>query len=96
MAGTMKQHCGDGRTNLIPLSAATREPTSVGAGDTAEVDPSGSCGRDGGAASSPGVYESLSYSARRRCVEPPGDATTPATRSRRISKVLADLKAGKK
>ena len=41
-------------------------------------------------------YATLSFSAQRRYVEPLGDAKTPETRSRRIAKVVADLKAGKK
>jgi len=41
-------------------------------------------------------YATLNYSSQRRYVEPLDDAKTDETRARRIAKVVADLKAGKK
>lgn len=50
-------------------------------------------------AAQPTVQEfcaTLSYSSQRRYVEPVGEAKTADTRARRIAKVVAALKAGKK
>jgi uncharacterized protein YdeI (YjbR/CyaY-like superfamily) len=41
-------------------------------------------------------YATLNYSTQRRYVEPIADAKTAETRSRRVTKVVTDLKAGKK
>jgi uncharacterized protein YdeI (YjbR/CyaY-like superfamily) len=43
-----------------------------------------------------GFYATLNYSSQRRYVEPIADAKTAETRSRRVAKVVMDLKAGKK
>ena len=41
-------------------------------------------------------YATLNYSSQRRYVGPVADAETAETRSRRVTKVVSDLKAGKK
>jgi antitoxin component of MazEF toxin-antitoxin module len=97
-----------GGQNLISLSAANREFVGVAAGDTVDVDveldtqprivevPEDLATALAAEPAAQKFYATLSFSARRRYVEPLGDAKTPETRSRRIAKVVADLKAGKK
>jgi uncharacterized protein YdeI (YjbR/CyaY-like superfamily) len=97
-----------GGQNLVSLSAANREFVGVAAGDTVEVDleldtqprivevPEDLAAALAAEPSAQEFYAKLSYSAQRRFVEPLGDAKTADTRSRRIAKVVADLKAGKK
>ncbi|WP_142059802.1 YdeI/OmpD-associated family protein [Pseudarthrobacter sp. B4EP4b] len=97
-----------GGQNLISLSAANREFVGVSAGDTVDVvieldtqprvvevpeDLAAAMAAEPAALQ---FYATLSYSAQRRYVEPLAEAKTPETRSRRIAKVVADLKAGKK
>ncbi|MCD4852657.1 YdeI/OmpD-associated family protein [Arthrobacter sp. AK01] len=93
---------------MVGVSAANRELTGAAAGDTVEVGlevdtqprvievPA-----DLGAAldaepEAKAFYGTLNYSSQRRYVEPIADAKTEETRARRIAKVVADLKAGKK
>jgi len=93
---------------MVGVSAANRELTGAAAGETVEVglevdtqpriievpqDLAAALDAEPGAKA---FYETLNYSSQRRYVEPIGDAKTPATRARRIAKVVADLKAGKK
>jgi hypothetical protein len=97
-----------GGQNLISLSAANRDFIGVSAGDTVEVDleldtqprivevPEDLAAAMAAEPAAAEFYATLSYSAQRRYVEPLGEAKTPETRSRRIAKVVADLKAGKK
>jgi hypothetical protein len=97
-----------GGQNLISLSAANREFVGVAAGDTVEVDleldtqprivevPEDLAGAMAAEPEAQEFYATLSYSAQRRYVEPLGDAKTAETRSRRVAKVVADLKAGRK
>jgi antitoxin component of MazEF toxin-antitoxin module len=97
-----------GGQHLIGVSAANREFTGVASGDTVEVDVeldtqpriidvpddlAAALAAEPGAQAS---YATLNYSAQRRYVEPLADAKTAETRARRIAKVVADLKAGKK
>ena len=93
-----------GGQNLIGVSSANRAFTGVASGDTVEVDveldtqprivevPEDLAAEPEAQA----FYATLNYSAQRRYVEPLADAKTAETRSRRIAKVVADLKAGKK
>lgn len=97
-----------GGQNMIGLSAANRELTGTSAGDTVEV----ALGLDTQPRSvdvppdlaealeaepaAHAFYQTLSYSTQRRYVEPVAESKTPETRSRRIAKVVSDLKAGKK
>ena len=97
-----------GGQNLISLSAANREFVGAEAGDTVDVDleldtqprivevPGDLAAAMAAEPAAQEFYATLSYSAQRRYVEPLGEAKTPETRSRRISKVVEDLKAGKK
>jgi hypothetical protein len=97
-----------GGQNLISLSAANREFVGVAAGDTVDVDveldtqprivevPEDLAMALAAEPAAQKFYATLSFSAQRRYVEPLGDAKTPETRSRRIAKAVADLKAGKK
>jgi antitoxin component of MazEF toxin-antitoxin module len=97
-----------GGQNLISLSAANREFVGVEAGDTVDVDvvldtqprivevPEDLAAAMAAEPAVQEFYATLSYSAQRRYVEPLGEAKTPETRSRRIAKVVEDLKAGKK
>ena len=97
-----------GGQNLISLSAHNREFTGVSAGETVDValeldtqprivevpdDLAAALAADPAAKE---FYATLSYSSQRRYVEPLGEAKTPENRARRIAKVVADLKAGKK
>ncbi|TPV50105.1 DUF1905 domain-containing protein [Pseudarthrobacter phenanthrenivorans] len=97
-----------GGQNLISLSAHNREFTGVTAGETVDVEveldtqprivevPDDLAAAMAAEPVAQQFYATLSYSAQRRCVEPLGEAKTPETRARRIAKVVADLKAGKK
>lgn len=97
-----------GGQNLISLSAHNREFTGVSAGDRVEVEleldtqpriveiPDDLAAAMAAEPAAQEFYATLSYSAQRRYVEPLGEAKTPETRARRIAKVVADLKAGKK
>ncbi|WP_163167927.1 YdeI/OmpD-associated family protein [Arthrobacter sp. Alg241-R88] len=97
-----------GGQNLISLSAANKEFVGVEAGDTVDVDveldtqprivevPEDLAAAMAAEPAAQEFYATLSYSAQRRYVEPLGEAKTPETRSRRIAKVVEDLKAGKK
>ena len=97
-----------GGQNLISLSAANREFVGVDAGDTVDVDleldtqprivevPEDLAAAMATEPAAQEFYATLGYSAQRRYVEPLGEAKTPETRSRRIAKVVEDLKAGKK
>jgi hypothetical protein len=93
-----------GGQNLISLSAANREFVGVAAGEPVEVEldlgivevPEDLAAALAAEPAAQEFYATLSYSAQRRYVEPLGEAKTAETRSRRITKVVADLKAGKK
>jgi hypothetical protein len=97
-----------GGQNLISLSAANRDFVGAAAGDTVDVDveldtqprivevPEDLATAMAAEPAAQKFYATLSFSAQRRYVEPLDDAKTPETRSRRIAKVVADLKAGKK
>jgi hypothetical protein len=97
-----------GGQNLVSLSAANRKFTGVAAGDTVEVDleldtqprivevPDDLAAAMAAEPAAQAFYATLSYSAQRRYVEPLEEAKTPDTRVRRITKAVADLKAGKK
>lgn len=97
-----------GGLNMIGVSAANRDLTGTSAGDTVEVDleldtqprtidvPADLASALDAEHEARTFYESLNYSSKRRYVEPIADAKTAETRSRRIGKVVADLKAGKK
>jgi uncharacterized protein YdeI (YjbR/CyaY-like superfamily) len=93
---------------MIGVSAANRELTSASAGHTVEADVeldaqpwvidvpedlAAALEADPGAKA---FYATLPYSSQRRYFEPIADAKTDDTRSRRIAKVVAALKAGKK
>jgi hypothetical protein len=93
---------------LIPLSAARREESGVKGGDLVTVkitldaaprevvlpdDFAAALENDVNAKS---FYEALSYSNKHKYVLSVTEAKTPETRSRRISKALADLAAAKK
>jgi len=97
-----------GGRNMISLSAHNREFTGVSAGETVDVEleldtqprivevPGDLAAAMAAESAAHEFYATLSYSAQRRYVEPLDDAKTPETRARRIAKVVADLKAGKK
>ena len=97
-----------GGQNLIGVSTANREFTGVAAGDTIEVDveldtqpriievPDDLAEALAAEPEAQAFYATLYYSTQRRYVEPIGEAKTDETRARRIAKVVADLKAGKK
>ncbi|BCW78474.1 hypothetical protein NicSoilC5_04930 [Arthrobacter sp. NicSoilC5] len=97
-----------GGLNMIGLSAANRELTGTSAGDVVEVDleldtqprsvdvpPDLAAALDADPEAK-AFYQALSYSSQRRYVEPIAGSKTADTRSRRIAKVLSDLKAGRK
>ncbi|MDR6438251.1 hypothetical protein J2790_003412 [Paenarthrobacter nicotinovorans] len=93
---------------MVGVSSANRELTGVAAGDTVgvglEVDteprvvevPDDLAAALDAEPEAKAFYGTLNYSAQRRYVEPIADAKTEETRARRIAKVVADLKAGKK
>ncbi len=97
-----------GGRSMISLSAHNREFTGVSAGETLDVElvldtqprivevPADLAAAMAAEPAAQEFYTTLSYSAQRRYVEPLDDAKTPETRARRIAKVVADLKAGKK
>jgi hypothetical protein len=94
--------------NLIGVSTANREFTGVSSGDTVEVDveldtqpriievPDDLAAALAAEPEAQAFYATLNYSSQRRYVEPLGDAKTEETRARRMAKVVADLKAGRK
>lgn len=97
-----------GGRNMVSVSAANRELTGVAAGDTVEVDleldteprvveiPHDLAAALDSEPEAKAFYGTLNYSSQRRYVEPIADAKTAETRSRRIAKVIEDLKANKK
>lgn len=97
-----------GGHNMVGVSAANRELTGTSAGDTVEVDveldtqprvinvPEDLAAALDAEPEAKAFYATLNYSSQRRYVEPIADAKTEDTRSRRITKVVADLKTGKK
>ncbi|MGO4491228.1 YdeI/OmpD-associated family protein [Arthrobacter sp. 2YAF22_2] len=97
-----------GGQNMVGVSAANRELTGTAAGDTVEVDialdtlprvidvPEDLAAALDAEPQAKAFYATLNYSAQRRYVEPIADAKTAETRSRRIAKIVTDLKAGKK
>jgi hypothetical protein len=97
-----------GGQNMVGVSVANRELTGASAGDSVEVDIQLDTQQrivhvpeDLGAAleaepEAKAFYAKLNYSSQRRYVEPITDAKTAETRSRRVAKVVTDLKAGKK
>jgi antitoxin component of MazEF toxin-antitoxin module len=96
-----------GGKNMVGLSAVNRELTGAAAGDVVEVDiqldtqprtidvPADLAAALEADSEADVLFAALSYSNRRRYVEPIADAKTAETRARRVAKVLADLKAGK-
>lgn len=97
-----------GGLNMIGISAANRDLTGTAAGDTVEVDleldtqpriidvPADLAAALDAEPDAKTFYETLSYSSQRRYVEPLADSKTAETRTRRITKVVDDLKAAKK
>jgi hypothetical protein len=97
-----------GGQNMVGVSAANRELTGASAGDAVDVElevdtqpRTVDVPEDLAAAlemepEAEAFYATLNYSSQRRYVEPIADAKTAETRSRRVAKVVADLKAGKK
>ena len=97
-----------GGRNMISVSAANRQLTGVAAGDTVEVGleldteprvvevPEDLAAALAAEPEAKDFYGTLNYSSQRRYVEPINDAKTAETRSRRVAKMLEDLKAGKK
>lgn len=97
-----------GGKNLIGVSEHNRDFTGVSVGDTVEVDveldtqprivevPDDLAAALAAEPAAQACYAKLSYSSQRRYVEPLAEAKTEDTRARRIAKVVADLKAGKK
>lgn len=93
---------------MVGVSSANRELTGVSSGDTLEVGlevdtqprvvevPDDLAAALEAEPDAKAFYATLNYSAQRRYVEPIGDAKTDETRARRVAKVVADLKAGKK
>ncbi|MDP9887380.1 uncharacterized protein YdeI (YjbR/CyaY-like superfamily) [Pseudarthrobacter enclensis] len=97
-----------GGRNMVSVSAANRELTRVAAGDTVEVDleldteprvveiPDDLAAALDSEPEAKAFYGTLNYSSQRRYVEPIAEAKTAETRSRRVAKVIEDLKAHKK
>jgi hypothetical protein len=97
-----------GGQNMVGVSAVNRELTGASAGDTVEVDlqldtqqrtidaPEDLAAALEAEPEAKAFYATLNYSTQRRYVEPIAEAKTAETRSRRVAKVVADLKAGKK
>ncbi len=91
---------------LVPLSAENREAAGVAAGDTAEVEielesaervldvPDDLAAGIAADADAHASWDSISYSWRRRIVLAVDGAKTAETRSRRIERSIADLRAG--
>lgn len=92
---------------MLPVSAEVRERAGVAAGDEVEValeldtaprevemppDLAAALEADPEARR---FYESLSYSNKRRIVEPIGQAKTAETRQRRFDKAIASLREGR-
>lgn len=91
---------------MLPVSAEVRANSGVAAGDQVEVeieldtaprevevpgDLAAALNSDAGAKQ---FFEGLSYSNKRRIVEPIRDAKTDETRRRRIDKAIANLREG--
>ncbi|MFW0773389.1 YdeI/OmpD-associated family protein [Paenarthrobacter nitroguajacolicus] len=97
-----------GGKNMVGVSSANRELTGTAAGDTVDVGlevdtaprvievPEDLAAALEAEPEAKAFYGTLNYSSQRRYVEPIGEAKTEETRARRIAKVVADLKAGKK
>jgi hypothetical protein len=97
-----------GGHNRVGVSAVNRELTGASAGDIVEVDlqldtqprtieiPEDLAAALEAEHEAKAFYATLNYSTQRRYVEPIADAKTAETRFRRVAKVVADLKAGKK
>jgi Bacteriocin-protection, YdeI or OmpD-Associated/Domain of unknown function (DUF1905) len=97
-----------GGQNMIGVSAVNRDLTGVSAGDTVEVAveldtqprtvevPDDLAAAMATEPEAQAFYATLNYSSHRRYVEPVADAKTAETRSRRVARVVSDLKAGKK
>jgi hypothetical protein len=93
---------------MVGVSSANRELTGAAAGDTVEVGlevdtqprvievPDDLAAALDAEPEAKAFYGTLNYSSQRRYVEPIGDAKTEETRARRITKMISDLKAGKK
>lgn len=93
---------------MVGVSSANRELIGAAAGDTVEVGlevdtqprvvevPDDLTAALDAEPEAKAFYGTLNYSAQRRYVEPIGDAKTAETRARRIAKMIADIKAGKK
>lgn len=93
---------------MVGVSSANRELTGTAAGDTVEVGlevdtqprvmevPDDLAAALEAEPEAKAFYGTLNYSTQRRYVEPIGEAKTEETRARRIAKVVADMKAGKK
>ena len=97
-----------GGKNMVGVSVANRELTGASAGETVEVEleldteprvievPEDLAEALDMEPEAKAFYATLNYSSQRRYVEPIAVAKTAETRSRRIMKVVTDLKAGKK
>jgi hypothetical protein len=97
-----------GGQNMIGVSVANRELTGASAGDIVEVDveldtqprvvdvPEDLAAALEAEPEAKTFYATLNYSSQRRYVEPVAAAKTEDTRARRVAKVVADLKAGRK
>jgi bifunctional DNA-binding transcriptional regulator/antitoxin component of YhaV-PrlF toxin-antitoxin module len=92
---------------MLPVSAAVREQAGIAAGDEVEVEveldtaprevvvpPDLAAALEADDAAKR-FFDSLSYSNKRRIVEPIGDAKTAETRQRRIDKAVSKLHEGK-
>ena len=97
-----------GGKNMVGVSVANRQLTGAAAGDTVEVEleldtkprvidvPEDLAAALDMEPEAKASYATLNYSSQRRYVEPIAEAKTAETRSRRVSKVVADLRAGRK
>ncbi len=92
---------------MLPVSAEVRERAGVAAGDEVEVTleldtapreitvPPDLAAALDGEPEAKRFFDRLSYSNKRRIVEPIGDAKTAETRQRRIDKAIANLREGR-
>lgn len=97
-----------GGQNMVGVSAVNRDLTGASAGDVVEVDveldmqpriidvPEDLAVALEADPEAKAFYATLNYSSQRRYVDPIADAKSPDTRARRIAKVVADLRSGKK
>ncbi len=91
---------------MLPLAAEHRTAAGVAAGDEVDVDleldtaprevdiPPDFAAALAGDADAQRAFDNLSYSNKRRHILSIGDAKTPATRERRITKAIETLRTG--